>query len=203
MNERPNERGLEPTMVVAGVLLLLALIVCSALLTGAETAAGAGVLVVWTVLLGWSLFSLRDRLSPAWWWGLAGAGATCVLAQAVLLLIATPVFMHVNFISLHVWAVLCAMGLAAYAFFAPREERLAIGLSVAGALVLVAQMPFTPRPLVAVFVAGALGVLPAGAVAWSLLRHRIAGAAGSPAGDVARKLPAWPDAETPGALISS
>lgn len=203
MNPVTNEPGLEPAMLVGGLLLLLALGVCAAVLAGAETAAGAGVLAVWAVILGWSLVFLRDRLSRAWWWALAGAGAACVLAQGVLLQIATPVFMHVNFISLHVWAVLCAMGLAGYAFFAPREERLAIGLSVAGALVLVAQMPFTPRPLVGALVAGVLGVLPALTVAWVLLRHRIAGAAGSQTPEGARKLPAWPDAEAPGVLISN
>jgi len=189
------------TVLAGAVLLLLGMAVTAALVLGANTVAAAGVLAVWTVLLGWSLSSLRNRIPAGAWWGLATAGSISVLAQLLLLQKGVAVFMQVNFISLHAWALLCAVALAVYVCFAPREEWLPLGLSIVGTLVLSALLPFMPRPLVPGLVAGTLGVLPAMLTAWFLMRGLAAGQ--SQGSREPRKLKVWPVASSPSAPISS
>jgi len=201
------------TTVAGSVLLMLGMGIAAAVLAGSDAVAGAGMLAVWVVLLALGLSALQDWVPAGGWWSLAAAATLSVLAQLLLLVTAPAVFMQVNFISLHLWTLLCTAALAVYLPFAPRRERWPVGLSIVGALVLVAQMPFTPAPVLPALVGGALGVLPALTVAWVLLRRagRVhpgewtfsAAGARSPAHAGPRNMPACPDAAPASAPISN
>ncbi|MGH8619022.1 MAG: hypothetical protein ACREUW_15125 [Burkholderiales bacterium] len=202
--------------LVGAVLVFLAIGVSAALSASATAWAAGGMLAIWSVLLAWGLWTWRALLPPvALWWVVAACGVS-LLAQGLLLWSGAAVFMQVNFVSLLAWALLCAGILSVYAFFAPREDRLYVILTVAGTVLLVALLPLTPRPFMADVVGGVLGVLPAVMVGAWLLRGLVA-REGAREGEVAvapaesprrrgrwspavsgpRKLPAWPVAVHP------